>query len=151
MSERRYTYSLVFGSANPRGEWKITDMGDRGYSLDDDPVVFRCPTDEKDEFEMPATFKAKYEELCGRPEFIEFDEDAACGTTNQIVEMITSDESRFDQLCKFGCLVPGHSVYCHNDGWLYSPRKCHRTWYTGGETRDEDCPGFKPNPRYRAD
>lgn len=66
-----------------------------------------------------------------------------------IVEMMTLDDNEgggFNQLCAYGHLVEGHAVYCHNDGWLYSPRKCRRTWYTDGETRDEDCEGFKPNP-----
>lgn len=53
----------------------------------------------------------------------------------------------FDQPCKFGNRVSG-SVYCHNDEWEDGPRKCRRTWYTGGEVRDEDCEGFEPNPDY---
>lgn len=62
-----------------------------------------------------------------------------------IVEMV-ADESSFNQPCRFGNLVEGHAVYCHNDAWVDSPRKCRRTWYTGGEVRDEDCPGFETNP-----
>lgn len=56
------------------------------------------------------------------------------------------DEVAFDQPCAFGERVDGHAVYCTNQDWSDAPRKCRRTWYTGGETRDEDCPGFSPNP-----
>jgi hypothetical protein len=67
-----------------------------------------------------------------------------------IVEMIADeDECAFDQPCKFGHRVEGHAVYCHNDDWSDSPRKCRRTWYTGGEVRDEDCPGYQPNPEFK--
>lgn len=52
----------------------------------------------------------------------------------------------FDQPCAWGERVGGHAVYCTNDAWIDGPRKCRRTWYTGGEFRDEDCEGFKPNP-----
>lgn len=69
-----------------------------------------------------------------------------------IVELAASidgdDDSAFDQPCKFGHRVDGHAVYCHADHWKDSPRKCRRTWYTGGETKDEDCPGFQPNPDF---
>ena len=65
-----------------------------------------------------------------------------------VVELMTDGEDGggFNQPCAFGCLSPGHAVYCHNDAWPDGPRKCRRTWYTGGETRDEDCPGFVANP-----
>jgi hypothetical protein len=41
--------------------------------------------------------------------------------------------------------VKGHAVYCENEGWLYSPRKCRRgpgSW--DGAPPQETCPGFKP-------
>ena len=66
-----------------------------------------------------------------------------------LVEMAT-DESAFDQPCIHGNRVENHAVYCHNTEWSDAPRKCHRSWYTGGEERDEDCPGFKANPNYHA-
>ena len=62
-----------------------------------------------------------------------------------LVEWIAdSDDSAFDQPCRYGHRVEGHAVYCHNDWWPDAPTKCRRTWYTGGEVRDEDCPGFEP-------
>ena len=69
-----------------------------------------------------------------------------------IVELMTAgnDECAFDQPCKYGHRVESHAVYCHNDGWVEGPRKCRRTWYTGGEVKDEDCEGFEPNPEYLA-
>lgn len=62
-----------------------------------------------------------------------------------LVEMIAGDEDdcAFDQPCAFGHRVNGHAVYCHNDGWPDSPRKCHRN---RDDYRHEDCPGFVANP-----
>jgi hypothetical protein len=63
-----------------------------------------------------------------------------------LVEIIAEpDECAYDQPCKYGHRVECHAVYCHNQAWSDAPRKCRRTWYTGGEVRDEDCPGFAPN------
>lgn len=68
-----------------------------------------------------------------------------------LVEMFYADEdeSSFDQPCKYGNRVSGHAVYCHNNDWADAPRKCRRTWYTGGEIRDEDCEGFCANSQYK--
>lgn len=63
-----------------------------------------------------------------------------------LVELAYADESAHDQPCKHGNRVDGHAVYCHNEEWPDAPRKCRRTWYTAGEVRDEDCPGFAANP-----
>jgi hypothetical protein len=68
---------------------------------------------------------------------------------NNIVELVAdADDCAFDQRCKFGHRVEGHAVYCHNDAWVDGPRKCRRSWYTNGQTRDEDCPGFQPNDAF---
>ena len=70
-----------------------------------------------------------------------------------IVEVVAENEEddeerpRFNQSCRFGCLVPHHAVYCHNSTWIDAPRKCRRTWYTGGNVKDENCPGFEPRER----
>lgn len=68
-----------------------------------------------------------------------------------IVEAIQEPDAdcAFDQPCRFGHRVEGHAVYCHNDAWGDCPRKCRRSWYTGGEIKDEDCPGFQPNPDFK--
>ncbi len=58
------------------------------------------------------------------------------------------NECAFDQRCKFGHRVESHAVYCHNDNWDDSPRKCRRSWYTNGKVKDEDCAGFEPNPKF---
>ena len=66
-----------------------------------------------------------------------------------LVEMCAdAEDCAFDQPCAHGHRVEGHAVYCHNTTWAEAPRKCRRTWYTGGVVRDEDCPGFTPNPQY---
>lgn len=67
--------------------------------------------------------------------------------TVNLVELVAdADDCAFDQPCRFGHRVEMHAVYCHNDAWKDKPRKCHRTWYTGGKERDEDCEGFERNP-----
>ena len=72
--------------------------------------------------------------------------------TQNLVELLAADPEgcAFDQPCAYGNRVEDHAVYCHNTEWKDAPRKCHRTWFTGGEVRDEDCPGFKPNPKHEA-
>ena len=64
---------------------------------------------------------------------------------DEVAMLLSDDGDAFDQPCAYGFLVKGHAVYCCNDEWKEGPRKCRRTWYTGGEVRDEDCPGFKKN------
>ena len=64
----------------------------------------------------------------------------------QLVELI-AEECAYDQPCAHGHRVESHAVYCHNRTWEKAPRKCHRTWYSGGEERDEDCPGYLVNLR----
>lgn len=65
-----------------------------------------------------------------------------------LVEILADDdECAFDQPCKNGNRVDGHAVYCHSEH-PDAPRKCRRTWYTGGEVKDEDCPFYIPNPDY---
>lgn len=59
-----------------------------------------------------------------------------------------ADEVCFDQPCAFGQRVDGHAVYCTNEKWDDAPRKCRRTWYTGGEVSDYTCEGFKENPEH---
>lgn len=67
-------------------------------------------------------------------------------TTGNIVEMVTAgdDDCAFDQPCYFGHRVETHAVYCHNDAWPDSPRKCRRR-KDDPDFRHEDCPGFAPN------
>lgn len=65
-------------------------------------------------------------------------------TTQNIVEIATAgdDDCAFDQPCYFGHRVESHAVYCHNDAWPDSPRKCRRN---RDDYRHEDCPGFVAN------
>lgn len=66
-----------------------------------------------------------------------------------IVELVAGmgddADCAFDQPCAFGHRVDGHAVYCHNEAWPDSPRKCHRS-QRDAEYRHEDCPGFVANP-----
>lgn len=67
-------------------------------------------------------------------------------TTSNIVEMMAlgddDEECAFDQPCHFGHRIGGHAVYCHNDAWPDSPRKCRRN---RTDFLHEDCPGFVAN------
>lgn len=64
-----------------------------------------------------------------------------------IVEMVADDDEEclFDQPCCFGHRVGFHAVYCHNEAWPHSPRKCHRN---RDDHLHEDCPGFVANPDF---
>ena len=65
-----------------------------------------------------------------------------------LVEMFADEsEQSCNQKCKFGNLVEGHAVYCHSEN-PDAPRKCRRTWYTGGKVKDEDCEFYEPNPNF---
>lgn len=67
---------------------------------------------------------------------------------NLIELLIPDDDMAFNQKCIYGNLVDDHAVYCHSEN-PDAPRKCRRTWYTGGEVKDEDCPYYEPNPEYK--
>ena len=66
-----------------------------------------------------------------------------------IVEVVVASEGgqdcAFDQPCCYGHRVEYHAVYCHNDAWPDSPRKCRRN---RSDYPHEDCPGFVANPDY---
>jgi len=128
-----------------KGEYRICDYDERNESYEPKVVWSRPLTEDDEKLDWyPDDLRAEYERLCGRPEFITWDEPP---TMPNLVELISDeDENAWDQPCAFGYRVDGHAIYCHNEKWLYAPRKCRRTWYTGGEVRDEDCRGFKPNP-----
>lgn len=61
------------------------------------------------------------------------------------------EDCAHDQPCKFGFRCGSHAVYCENHEWEDKPRKCRRTWYTGGEEKDEDCKGYKANLKRQDD
>lgn len=148
---QRFSFSV---SEGVKGEWLITqatwrkfnkqDGGYWSFPHDESGVVWRSPVTVEDE-----TDKAMHPPSCVRAEYeclIEYDPTFDPGSQANIVEMIADEDGGFDQPCRFGNRVDGHAVYCHNSKWLYALRKCRRTWYTGGETRDEDCEGYAPNP-----
>ena len=69
-----------------------------------------------------------------------------------LVETVAGDDEQLsNQKCKYGNLIDGHAVYCHNKN-PEAPRKCRYTWYYGENEKgkqDEDCPLFEVNPNYR--
>ena len=145
--ETRYS----FDTGKMAGEYRICDYeAERDKNYDAKVVWSRVLTDADEECDpYPVDVKAEYERLCGRGEFINWDEPPAMPNIVELMAGADDDEEcAWDQPCAFGHRVGGHAVYCHNDRWLYAPRKCQRTWCTGGETKDETCRGFKPNPLY---
>ncbi len=104
-----------------------------------------CRKDDPDEG-YPVDVRAEFERL------IEYDPEydpAHNPTLGEVCFADDEDGGGFNQPCRFGNLAEGHAVYCTNSKWLYGPTKCRRTWYTGGERRDEDCPGYAPNPNFK--
>lgn len=142
-----YGISLTFGGDNPDGLWTITHYP-KGYGpTSEDKVVWSSPylKEHEDMEGYPAVVKEAYERIIG------YDPQATSEEPFNIVEMMAAaagDECAFDQPCAYGFRVEGHAVYCHNTWWLYAPRKCRRTWYTGGRISDETCEGYRPNPLY---
>lgn len=153
MSE--YGMQLTFQHDRPGGEYQIYECSeDVMHGMDSEGneagVVWRRAYDRDEdlgEYSFPIDMRREYERLTGKPEF---DPKWNGSTAVNLVE-IMDEEQGFGQPCRYGNLCSGHAVYCHNAGWLYRPRKCRRTWYTGSKTKDEDCPGFAPNPVYQKD
>lgn len=113
----------------------------------DEPVVWSRPYVEGEDCEgrpFPKDVRQKYEELVGKPEF---DPNWQGDYAVNLVELVDDEDgSGWNLPCRWAYCVANHSNYCHNDGWLYSPRKCRRgsLWY--GDEPFETCPGFAPNP-----
>jgi len=127
---------------NPEGHfWRIRDYDDVAEDASNYPgaIVWEREGTEDEGGWYPDDVRAEFERLTGKAEF----GNAEPGPFN-LVEMVADEAAGFNQSCAYGYLVDGHAVYCHNTDWLYAPRKCRRTWYTGGEVRDEDCRGYKP-------
>lgn len=131
--------SLVFQGNPLQGEWQIVVGASYEKNLQ---ILWTRPHNAEEqlgEYLWPSDMRAEYERITGKAEF------SPQEIAINVVEMVASeDEQGCRQPCRFGNLVEGHAVYCHNEGWLYAPRKCRRTWYTDGKVRDEDCPGFRP-------
>lgn len=137
----RYTYGHSHGCEGD--VWYIQDMGMKDYCSLNDPIVFTLPfLEEHWGLDVPPEeFRNKFEELEGRPEFIDYDDPPSMPN---LVEIIADEDAcDWDQPCAFGYRVEGHAVYCHNEKWLYAPRKC---WRNRDDQPHEKCRGFKPNP-----
>lgn len=158
MSDRRAEFSISCRFSDEGDFWLISqatwetykrdDGSDGGYWSfghgDDQNVVFKHPYSEGETLDPPQAVRAEYERLIG----YDPDYDPNHAPTLGEICFTGDDEDEqggFNQPCRFGNLAPGHKVYCTNAKWLYAPGKCCRTWYTGGEVRDEDCEGYQPN------
>lgn len=145
-SERTHGMALIYDLTHPNGVWKIYKHSDCTSMFVEENTVWcrdQLPNEDCGDYTWPADMRSEYERLTGKPEFTLSEQKTF---TPEPVELLDdSDGSGFNQPCRFGYLVEGHSVYCHNERWLYAPRKCRRTWYTNGERRDEDCPGYLPH------
>jgi hypothetical protein len=156
-------YSLSSTVDASGGRWIIRDrrIEDAPHDWTEKSIVWQRPyagwDEDTGEYFWPADMRAEYERLTGLPEFQPFDDPTDSQAVN-VVEMIGDpDDSGFDQKCRFGYRVEAHAVYCHNDGWLYSPRKCRRAnepsdipLWDEKPSFQEDCPGYKASPRFTA-
>ena len=145
MTDKRhlYGYCLTFSEEVPEGEWRIY-KGSFVDAMAGKNIIARFPNDEEWNREgPPPRVRAEYERI------IKYNPAAGNPPSVNVVELLAGDAS-FDQPCRYGGLVDGHAVYCHNDSWLYAPRKCRRSWHTNGEVRDEDCEGYAPQHGDRA-
>lgn len=57
-------------------------------------------------------------------------------------ELCFDSDFFYDQPCYWGSRFGTHAVYCH---CKKGPMKCRRTWFTSGQTKDEECEHFKEN------
>ncbi len=149
MPELRYGYSQIIDDLGYR--WEIYDTKTKnlkhplGYT-----VIWTLDylPQHNDLGEPPEELRQKYEQLNGLDGSVRADANWRSGMDDgvvNIVEIAADGPCAFDQPCRFGYRVETHAVYCHNERWLYSPRKCRRSWYTGGEVSDENCPGYLPS------
>lgn len=139
--DRRDEFSISSIHFGDRGEWRITQRMGR-YSSESDPVVWSAPFldgDWNDPTGKPANVREAYERIIG------YDPRAAGAPTFNVVEMVADGDGGHDQPCVFGNRVEGHAVYCHNESWLYAPRKCRRS-QQDPKWKHEGCPGFTANP-----
>lgn len=149
MSDKRNQYGYMYGHRGGRWvfciyevakQWEIVEGSDFPIG----GIVARIEADDWEGDGPPPNVRAEYERIIGyEPRPVDTNPLIRLGA----VEMIAGDCGGFDQPCAFGNRVEDHAVYCHNSHWLYAPRKCRRTWHSGGEVRDEDCEGFSPNPQ----
>ena len=148
-----YGYQTTWDGASPHGEWRIYRGSHYSHK-----VVFRFPWHQSHgrAGQPPIEVRTEYERLIKysppRPQSVA---EIIGNSRANVVEIVSDEEGGFDQPCVYGYRVAGHAVYCHNDAWLYSPRKCKR--HTGDSVwGDEpwphaDCPGFLENPRYKGE
>lgn len=117
------------------------------YINEGDETVWRMPfrMEHLADDEPPPELREQYESLIGWHSGMERQD------VPNIVEAVADGDCAFDQPCKFGYRVEDYAVYCHNSGWLYAPRKCHKCSLIGNEHEDCErhatCKGFSPNGR----
>lgn len=137
-------YFLELRIGHGGGEYRIV-ASNKQFSLGDgEKVVWSRPYLEDEdlgEYLWPKDMRAEYEKLTGEPEF-----KATTKRPFNIVPLLAEGDVAYDCPCAWAQHVKGHAVYCENDGWLYSPRKCRRgigSW--DGTPLQETCPGFRKN------
>jgi hypothetical protein len=145
---RRYSYQSVH--SRDRAEWQIVDR-ELGSHFDPKAIIWRCPYLREHDClaEPPKEVRVEYERLLAEAGQLPKPGIPENPFVN-VVEMIQSDDAdcAWDQPCAHGHRVEFHAVYCHNEQWLYSPRKCHRS-QKDPEWRHQDCPGFLANPLWK--
>jgi hypothetical protein len=141
-----YFLELHFGGDG--GAYRIVSSKKPHRPAQGEKVVFTRPYikgENLGEYLWPEDVRREYERLTGKVEFIETN-----ARSFNVVSALCADDDEvvYDCPCLWAQRVKNHAVYCENEGWLYSPRKCRRgpgAW--GGDPPQETCPGFKPNTR----
>ena len=147
---RLYSISNVFSAENRDGIWKISaaPAGRNYMSITGDELIWAgaAGEDNQKNGKPPPSVCAEYERLLGYSKVV-----VPAPTFNVVEALADDDDCAFDQPCAYGHRVESYAVYCHNESWLYAPRKCRRHSGNSGWGDEpwphEECGGYLPNPR----
>lgn len=140
---RTHGYFLQFTLEHPEWRYVIYRLDEHGSAGDvlwnKSRWVDTFPYEGHDDpDEPPPAVREAYERLNG------IERPTMTAPALNLVEMVAGADCAFDQPCAHGHRVEQHAVYCHNETWLYAPRKCKRS-RNREDYRHEDCKGFRPN------
>ncbi len=141
------SYFLELHFSDEGGNYRIVSSTKSYRPSEREQVVFSRPYIENEdigEYFYPLDVRQKYEELTGKTEFTKTDRKPF----NLVPVLADDNEVVYDCPCAWGQRVKGHAVYCQNEGWLYSPRKCQRGSWDESPPQ-ETCPGFLKNENFK--
>ena len=135
----RYSYCLQYNRAHQKCVWYVFQGDLFDFKKAKVFLEFLHPEGYSDD-EPPEPVRKEYERLIG------WTPESVSAAPVNIVEAFAGDDCAFDQPCVYGHRVEQHAVYCHNQTWLYAPRKCRRSRHRP-DYLHKDCKGFSPNPK----